>query len=56
MHTARPVRARSNCLDGRTALVLGAVGELGRAAATALASLGARVVVVDDDHTALEGQ
>lgn len=56
MHTARPVRARSNCLDGRTALVLGAVGELGRAAATALASLGARVIVADDDRTALEGE
>lgn len=58
MHTARPARARTDRLDrleGRTALVLGAVGELGRAAAVALASLGARVVVADDDHTALEG-
>jgi 2-keto-3-deoxy-L-fuconate dehydrogenase len=56
MHTAAPARARTNCLHGRTALVLGAVGELGRAAAATLASLGARVVVADDDQAALESE
>lgn len=56
MHTALPARAQTNGLEGRTALVLGAVGELGRAAATTLAALGARVVVADDDRTALEGE
>lgn len=56
MNTARPARARNTRLSGRTALVLGATGELGRVAATALAVLGARVIVADDDRTALEGQ
>lgn len=56
MHTTRHAGARSNRLEGRTALVLGAAGELGRAAATALAALGARVVVADDDLMALEGE
>jgi NAD(P)-dependent dehydrogenase (short-subunit alcohol dehydrogenase family) len=56
MDTAPPARARTNRLHGRTALVLGAAGELGRAAATTLASLGARVVVADDDQARLEAQ
>ena len=56
METTRPVRARTIGLHGRTALVLGAVGEEGRAAADTLAALGARVVVADDDRTALEHQ
>lgn len=54
MDTAAPARPRRIRLEGRTALVLGAVGEFGRAAATTLAALGARVVVADDDRTALE--
>jgi 2-keto-3-deoxy-L-fuconate dehydrogenase len=53
METVRPIRARRTGLEGRTALVLGAVGELGGAAARALAALGARVVVADEDHTTL---
>jgi NAD(P)-dependent dehydrogenase (short-subunit alcohol dehydrogenase family) len=56
MDTVERARARANCLHGRTALVLGAVGELGRDAASTLASLGARVVVADEDPAALEGQ
>ncbi|HXG26194.1 MAG TPA: SDR family NAD(P)-dependent oxidoreductase [Candidatus Binatia bacterium] len=41
-------------LDGRTALVTGATGGLGRAAANALAGLGARVVLVGRDLDRLE--
>lgn len=40
-------------LDGRTALVMGATGCLGRAGAMALAARGACVVVVDTDAPAL---
>jgi len=44
---------RSTDLEGRTALVLGAAGELGRAAAATLATLGARVVVADENAEGL---
>lgn len=47
MATASPARAHMSAaaLSGRTAVILGADGALGVAAATALADLGARVVV-----------
>jgi NAD(P)-dependent dehydrogenase (short-subunit alcohol dehydrogenase family) len=41
---------------GRPALVVGAVGDGGRAAPTTLAALGARVIVADGDRAALEGE
>lgn len=56
MAFARPAGAdrRSSRLSGRTALVLGANQDRGVAAATTLASHGARVVVVDGDPERLE--
>jgi dehydrogenase/reductase SDR family protein 12 len=42
-------------LQGRTALVTGATGGLGRAVATALADLGARVILVGRDQARLDG-
>jgi NAD(P)-dependent dehydrogenase (short-subunit alcohol dehydrogenase family) len=41
-------------LDGQTALVTGAAGGIGRAAARALAGEGARVIMCDADHGALQ--
>lgn len=44
-----------DALAGRTALVTGATGGLGRATATSLAGLGARVILVGRDQARLEG-
>ncbi|MDN3495432.1 hypothetical protein QL996_05790 [Planococcus sp. APC 4015] len=56
MPIARPARthAVSSALGGRTAIVLGATGVLGVAAARALADAGAHVVVVGADDVELD--
>lgn len=46
--------AAPSALEGRTALVTGATGGLGRAAAASLAGLGARVILVGRDAARLE--
>ncbi|WP_133913058.1 3-hydroxybutyrate dehydrogenase [Streptomyces sp. NBC_00582] len=54
MTTPRPAPAPSLDLDGRTALVTGAAGGIGRACALRLAAAGAKVRAVDRDTTGLE--